>query len=379
MRKVSFALAAGFLMACGGGEAQPNTAANPPTPSTTATTPAPTPTGETVAKPEEKKPSPAEAMQKTMQDYGAALMAGDAKKIASFYTDTAVVKFPGMPDLNGKDGVEKMWTKNFATFSKSKGGASRTFVKNDVAVTEWVWTATHSGDMGPIKATEKPIGVMGVDVMWFTPEGLIKEQHTYMDMGTIMSQIGVSKQKARAIPTVPSGAPQVVVATGNDTETKNVDAANKMMGAFEKKSDTEFLAGAADDIAWDDLTQPDTMKGKDAGKKFFKMMTTAFPDIKVSEQNVWGIGDYVIAEGTMSGTQKGQLFNIPPKNKPVNMHGLDIIQFKDGKIVRGWSYGNSAEMAVQLGLIPAPGSETAAKPADAKKPDTKSAPPAPKK
>jgi steroid delta-isomerase-like uncharacterized protein len=130
------------------------------------------------------------------------------------------------------------------------------------------------------------------------------------------------------------------------------------------------------------------MKGKAAGKKYFKAMTTAFPDIKVNEQNVWGIGDFVIAEGTITGTQKGPFFGIPAKNKPVTLHGLDIMQFKDGKIVHGWSYSNSAEMAEQLGLIghpadakgktpakadgkapakPAPAKPAPAKPAPAKK------------
>jgi steroid delta-isomerase-like uncharacterized protein/uncharacterized protein (TIGR02246 family) len=376
MRKVSFALAAGLLLACGGADenAQSNTAANPPPATPAVTAPAPS---STEAKPEEaKKPSPAEAMQKTMAAYGAAMQAHDAKKLASLYADAAVMKMPGMPDVTGKDAIEKHWTQDFATFSNGKSNSTRVFTKGDVAVVEWVFNATHTGDLGPIKATEKPIGVAGADVLWFTPEGQIKEEHSYMDMGTVMSQIGVSKQKARAIPTIPTTPPTVITATGSETETKNAEAAKKMMGAFEKKSDADFMAGAADDIQWDDMTQPDTTKGKAANKKYFKAMTTAFPDIKVSEQNVWGIGDYVIAEGTITGTQKGAFFGIPAKNKPVTLHGLDVMQFKDGKIVHGWSYSNSAEMAEQLGLIPHPG---AAKGAPAKADAKAPAKPAPAK
>jgi steroid delta-isomerase-like uncharacterized protein len=211
--------------------------------------------------------------------------------------------------------------------------------------------------------------MMGVDVFWFTPEGQIKEQHSYVDSGTMMSQIGVSKQKARPVPTLPSGKPEVFASTGAPEEQKNVDAANKMMAAFEKKSDADFLGGAADDIAWDDMTQPETMKGKDAGKKYFKMMTTAFPDAKVQTQNVWGVGDYVIVEATRTGTHKGALGPIAPTKKSLNMHGVDIIQFnKDGKIAKGWSYNNSVEMMTQLGLLPAPGAKDAKAPAKA---DTK--------
>ena len=58
-----------------------------------------------------------------------------------------------------------------------------------------------------------------------------------------------------------------------------------MFGAFEKKSDADFMGGASDDITWDDMTQPETMKGKAAGKKYFAEMTKAFPDVKVSTQH----------------------------------------------------------------------------------------------
>jgi steroid delta-isomerase-like uncharacterized protein len=261
-------------------------------------------------------------------------------------------------------------------------------VKGDVVVVEWSMAGTHSAELMGVKATEKPIGMMGADVMWFTPEGLIKEQHSYVDMGTIMSQIGASKAKGRPVPSLPTGAPTVVVSTNGADEGKNVEAATKMFNAFEKKSDAEFLGGASDDITWDDLTQPEASKGKAAAKKYFTAMTTAFPDVKASTSNAWGVGDFVVAEGTLSGTHKAAFFGIQPTKKQINLHGLDIIQFKDGKIVSGRSYGNGVEMMAQLGLMPTPGAagakaapaKTDAKPATPPaKTDAKPATPAPAK
>ena len=166
----------------------------------------------------------------------------------------------------------------------------------------------------------------------------------------------------------------MIVSTNNPDETKNVDAATKMFGAFEKKSDADFLGSASDDITWDDMTQPETMKGKAAGKKYFVAMTTAFPDVKATTTNAWGVGDFVIAEGTLSGTHKAAFFGIQPTKKQINLHGLDIIQFKDGKVISGRSYGNGAEMMMQLGLMPMPGAKDAKAPA---KTDAKPATPAP--
>lgn len=364
-------LAVGFLAialgACGGDEAKPQ-------PVVPATPVAPTPPPVVEAPKEEPKPAPTmgELQKQTSAGLAMAMSAHDAKKTASFYTENAVIKMAGMPDVTGREAIAAMWQKNWDMASNAKAGANRVFVKGDVVVVEFAWAGTHSGDMGAIKATEKPIGAQGVDIMWFAVDGLIKEQHTYMDMGTIMSQIGASKQKGRPVPTVPTTMPTAAVATGSAEETKNVDAATKMFAAFEKKSADDFMGGASDDITWDDMTQPETMKGKAAGKKYFAAMTTAFPDVKSTTTNAWGVGDVVIAEGTLSGTQKGAFFGIPATKKPISLHAVDIMQFKDGKIVAGRSYGNGAEMAMQLGLMPAPGAAKDAKAAP--KADAKGAP-----
>lgn len=381
----SFVVMVGFLVAsCGA----PEESKTPATEATQTQTPAPTPPTAEAPKteaPKQAKLSPAEAQKKTMAGYEAAFAARDAQKAASFYTEDGVVKMAGAPDVSGRAAIAGLLTGIFAASKDDKTPFTRTFTKGDVMIGEWVWAGTQTGDLMGVKPTGKPFGVKGVSVYKFSPEGLLKETHVYFDAGTLMAQLGVSKQKARAIQPLPTDKPMGMTSTGGAEEKRNVDAVAKMMGAFEKKSDADFLSALADDIAWDDMSQPETMKGKASGQKFFKMMTTAFPDAKITGQNVWGVGDYVIHEGTMTGTQKGALGPIRATKKPVNLHDIDIIQFnKDGKVVKGWTYGNSAEMMMQLGLLPMPGADKGAKPGakpEAKpvakpvaKPEAKSAP-----
>jgi predicted ester cyclase len=100
-------------------------------------------------------------------------------------------------------------------------------------------------------------------------------------------------------------------------------------------------------------------------------MTKAFPDLKSTIVNAWGIGDYVIDEYEMTGTQKGPLvmgkMTLPATGKPVDIHGLEVLQLKDGKMVKGWGYENGVEFAMQLGLMKPPGQGAAAKAAAAAK------------
>lgn len=352
MRKVSFGLAVGFVLcACGGGgeESQP-----PKLPEPVATSPAPATTAAEAPKEEPKKESLAELQQKAMKGFVDAMNAHDAKKLAGLYTENAAVKVAGAPDAMGRDAIAANYQKLFDAFSNFKTAPSRVFVKNDVAVVEWAFNGTHSGDLWGIKATEKPVGAQGLDIMWFEKDGQIKEHHVYYDGATILSQIGMSKQKARPIPTLATTMPQPIVSAGTPEEQKNVDAVKAMNTALENKKEADFLATIADNAEYDDMTMPQTMKGKAEAKKFFKEMTTAFPDAKVQTVNAWAFGDYVVHESMMTGTNKGSFMGMPATKKPLSMRGVDVMQFKDGKMVKGWSYANGADMMQQLGLMPAP-------------------------
>lgn len=367
MRKVSLARGPVFVLVfalagCGGEENKP-----PQTPTTPPEPPVATAPAATVEAPkEEAKPKEtlAQLQEKTGRGVVEATNAHDAKKLAGFYAEGAVLKVAGAPsDATGREAIAAAWQKLFDAFPDYKVSPSRLWVKGDVVVSEWAFNGTHQGDLWGIKGTEKKVGFQGLDVFWFTPEGQIKEQHTYYDGATILSQIGLSKQKARAIPAVPA-SPQVFVSKGEPAEAKNTDAVKALDAAFDAKKDADWVANMADAVEWDDMSQPVTAKGKADAKKFIKEMSTAFPDAKTTSSNTWAVGDFVVSETQWTGTHKGSFFGIAATKKPVTVKAVEIYQFKEGKLVKGCSYSNGADFMQQLGLGPKP--PAGAKPADAK-------------
>jgi len=150
--------------------------------------------------------------------------------------------------------------------------------------------------------------------------------------------------------------------------------AKALYAALSSKNEADFTAKLADDVTYEGHLG--SIKGKADAKKFFKEVTTGFPDVKHDIVNTITVGDYVISEGSMIGTHKGSFFGIPATKKSINVKSTTIIQFKDGKMVRGWAYSNGADFAQQLGLMPAPsaGKKADAKPGDAKAADPKAAP-----
>ncbi len=340
------------LAGCGGGEeAKPPQVAAAPKPPP----PAPAPTEVAPAPAAKPQPTLAELEQKTLKNVFEALNAHEAKKLAASYTENAVVNVMGTPsEAKGRDAIAATYQRLFDAFSSFKAAPSRMFVKGDVVVVEWAWTGTHSGDLFGVKATEKPVGTAALDVLWFTPDGAIKESHVYYDMGTVMSQIGKSPRKARPVPTLAS-SPQVIESKSGPEEAKNAELAAQMYGAFAKKSEADFTGAIADDLEWDELAMPETAKGKEAAKKWFAMSTSAWTDPKRTTSNQWTFGDWVVSEGVFTGKHTGKLGDIAPTKKDVSLHTVDVLLVKDGKVQKGWSYGNGAELMMQLGLMPMPG------------------------
>ncbi|MBS2020531.1 MAG: ester cyclase [Deltaproteobacteria bacterium] len=349
MRKV---LVFGFIglvmMACGGEPPvavapQPTVTAPPPPPPVDTTPPAPT------APP---APPPKKPLADLQKEAGKALAegfaAGDAKKVAALYTENATFKLAGQPDLVGRANIEKALTNFFGAFGKVKMGEQRVFVKKEIVVTEWVMNATHSGDFMGTKATEKPVGWVGASVLWFDDDGKIKEDHTYWNVAVVPFQIGTSKDKNRTPPALP-GAPQVMPSTGAPAEEENVKVVHSLNEALEKKDEKKLGALFADKAEWDDITLPEAQKGKAAILKYWKGLSTAFPDGKASTTLAFGAGDWVVEEGTYAGTNNGPLFGAPPTKKAMTIHELNIVQLdKDKKIVKAVTYGNDLEMTAQL-------------------------------
>lgn len=375
MRKVLVVGVVGLvLMACGGEPPvavapQPTVTAPPPPVDTTPPAPPAPPA------PPPKKPL-AEAQKDAGKAWAEGFAAGDAKKVASVYAENATFKFPGMPDVTGRANIEKALGGFFASFGKIKMGEQRVFIKKEIVVTEWVMNATHTGEFMGTKATEKPIGMVGASVLWFDDDGMIKEDHTYYNQAVVPFQLGLSKDKNRTPPALPS-APQVLPSTGAPAEEENVKALHALNEALEKKDEKKLGALFADKAEWDDVTLPEAQKGKAAVLKYFKGLSGAFPDAKLTTSFAFGAGDWVVEEGTYSGTNTGPLFGAPATKKSMTIHELNIVQLdKDKKVVKAITYGNDNEMMAQLAP---PKPAAAAKPAAPAAAPAKPATPAPAK
>ncbi|MGH7284848.1 MAG: ester cyclase [Polyangiaceae bacterium] len=357
-------MAIGVLAAaCGGGDEAAKQVQQPPPPPVAAdTTPAPT---TTVATPAPAKPTLAELQATALKTIADAMNAHDAAKFVSAYTDDVSSNQFGMPPVASKADLQKNIQMYFDTYKDMKFWVTRTWTKNDVVATEWGWSGTDTGGFMGAKPTEKPAGSMGMTVAWFTPDGLIKKEDRYVDLPTSMTQLGLAKGKAKPVPTMATSV-EAHVAKGTADEDKQVDWAKAIYTSMDTHKSADFLGALDDNSDFMDASAatPAPMKGKAEAKKFFDMWTKAFPDSKTTLNNVMSVENFVIVESEMTATQKGPIGPIAATKKPVDIHSVDVYQVANGKMIHGWSYSNSGELMMQIGVMKAPPAAGAA--ADAK-------------
>ncbi|HEX7277711.1 MAG TPA: ester cyclase family protein [Acidimicrobiales bacterium] len=86
-----------------------------------------------------------------------------------------------------------------------------------------------------------------------------------------------------------------------------------------------------------------------------KTWRTAFPDGKMTVDDIIVEGDLVGIRNTWHGTQTEAFYGIPPSGKQVHVTSVGLDRVKDGQVVEGWGELDMVGMMQQLGAMPVVG------------------------
>ena len=115
----------------------------------------------------------------------------------------------------------------------------------------------------------------------------------------------------------------------------------------------------ADDLIATDFREHVGDEAKRVGIEGFKAVrlrrNTAFPDWKVTVDDIIAEGDKVVARATGQGTHLGEYMGIPPTGRPVTMTGMHFFRIADGKIVERRAEVNLMGILQQIGARSAAG------------------------
>jgi predicted ester cyclase len=99
---------------------------------------------------------------------------------------------------------------------------------------------------------------------------------------------------------------------------------------------------------------PEELKhGRDAFKAYGRGLRTAFPDIKIVNEETLFDGKNLLIRWSMSGTHNGAYFGIPATRKPIAITGDDLMVLNDeGQIRYLYLEQDLLNLLVQIGVIP---------------------------
>jgi steroid delta-isomerase-like uncharacterized protein len=111
----------------------------------------------------------------------------------------------------------------------------------------------------------------------------------------------------------------------------------------------------APDYVGHEPTQPEDLHGVEAARQFAATMRSAFPDLTCTIEDQVAEGDKVVTRWTGRGTHQGETEELgPPSGNRMEITGISIERFSEGKIAESWDTYDALGMMQQLGMIPEP-------------------------
>jgi len=107
---------------------------------------------------------------------------------------------------------------------------------------------------------------------------------------------------------------------------------------------------------------PLDLEGLEAWRQFSGSFAEAFPDIRLTIQDIAAEGDTVAARVAFRGTHRGEFQGIPPTDKEVSFSSMEFNRVVGGKVEEHWVELDVFGLMQQLGAIPEPGHSEEASP-----------------
>jgi serine/threonine-protein kinase len=217
-------------------------------------------------------------------------------------------------------------------------------------------TGTHTGALAlrgdTFAATNKPIALQIPDVVDLEPGGTrATKRWGFVDWFAVLSQIGALDGPTPALST-DTVQPKVVIANHDETERRNVSVVESALQAF-NRHDSAALGSVLQEDSFQVLQPLSAPQDQKTFLDHSRALWAGFPDVRVTASSMWGAGDYVVTVGTMTGTNSGDYapLMLDRSGKQFTTPTIDIMELRDNKIQRWWSYDDQLGAVVQLGTF----------------------------
>jgi steroid delta-isomerase-like uncharacterized protein len=107
-------------------------------------------------------------------------------------------------------------------------------------------------------------------------------------------------------------------------------------------------------VAPDYTEHSEGFQGVEPFKQQITAFRAAFPDLRVTVEDLLIDGDRFASRTTVTGTHAGDLMGMPASGRRISVEAVDIGRIENGQAKERWGGLNLYSMLTQLGVIPAP-------------------------
>ena len=93
---------------------------------------------------------------------------------------------------------------------------------------------------------------------------------------------------------------------------------------------------------------PNLPTNKKGFKEFIYLLWNAFPDIRITFEDIIVEGNKVVCRYNLRGTHKGDFMDLRPTNKQFKVNGMTIFSFRDTKCIERWNLVDMISLIEQL-------------------------------
>lgn len=169
-----------------------------------------------------------------------------------------------------------------------------------------------------------------------------------------MDILNLRNMSMRLFATIVVGTMAFLLACGGSVEETNRAVVLNFVDEFKNRANHNIV----DELFTADFVHhfkdPRLPPGREAMKFLGQSVVMGFPDVRVTVEDLFADGDFVIERTTARGTHTGEFFGVPATNGPVTWTEIHIYRLQDGKVAELWSEVDFISLMTQIGAIPGP-------------------------
>ncbi|TET85665.1 MAG: hypothetical protein E3J37_01425, partial [Anaerolineales bacterium] len=260
-----------------------------------------------------------------------------------FAADCIVLSAPN-PEMVGPEAYKGMVGMYLAAIPDLQWTVEDMIAEGGMVATRLTATGTHQGELMGIPPTGVQATVTEIAIVRIA-DGKIKESWNFSDQLGLLQQLGVMPPTREDYTW---GAPSEVTGDPGDPAT-NTALVLYLVEKFWNQKNVNVLG---ETHSPDSIAHNPIIPGQPLPFDFYKqaclIYISAFPDMKVTTEDIIAEGDKVVIRWTATGTHQGELMGIPASGKQVTWTGMTIYRFADGKIVESWWAYDALGMMQQI-------------------------------